>query len=172
MRQSREMAERIEVGQLGEVVGREDQGLEVGQGGGQAGLDAVGPVARQEEAAQPGAEGEVAEGGDVIVGEVDGVGLVLEMGEGSQFQRVGLPFRFPKAYLSIVGKRLEKGGKRDRAGRGEEGRRVLKGGENIPLQHPGSQWLGFCGLCIARIDINVARSSKSVASALFSVTHL
>lgn len=82
MRQPLEMAERIEIGQLGEVVGREDQGLEVGQAIGQSGLDAVGPVARQEEAAQPGGEGEVGQGGDVIVGQVDGVGLVLENGEG------------------------------------------------------------------------------------------
>ena len=82
MRQPLEMAERIQVGQLGEVVRREDQGLEVWQAIRQRGLDAVDPVARQQEAAQPRGEGEVGQGGDVIVGEVDGVGLVLEDGEG------------------------------------------------------------------------------------------
>ena len=46
MRQPLEMAERIQIGQLGEVVGREDQGLEIGQAVGQRGLDTVGPVAR------------------------------------------------------------------------------------------------------------------------------
>ena len=140
MRQPREMAERVEIGQLGEVVGREDQGLEIGQRVGEGRLDAVGPVARQQEAAQSRGEGEVGEGGDVIIGEVDGVGLVLENGEGGVwFQLWGLIFFFllfcfAKSYLSICGQRdWRRGGEweaRNGQERGEERGRGLWGGRH------------------------------------------
>lgn len=76
MRESGEMPQRVQIRELGEVVGCEDQGCQVGQGGREGGLDGVEPVAREEEGAEARGEGEVGEGGDVVVGEVDGV-LVL-----------------------------------------------------------------------------------------------
>lgn len=71
------MPQRIQIRELGEVVGGEDQGCQVWQRGCEGGLDGVEPVAREEEGAEAWGEGEVGEGGDVVVGEVDGV-LVLQ----------------------------------------------------------------------------------------------
>lgn len=51
MRESREPPQRVQVRELGEVVGRQDQGGQVGQRVGERGLDAVDPVPRQEERA-------------------------------------------------------------------------------------------------------------------------
>ena len=76
MRQPREMPQRVQIGELGEVVGGQGQGGQVGEGGRERGLDAVESVAGEEEDAEARGEGEVGEGGDVVVGEVDGV-LVL-----------------------------------------------------------------------------------------------
>lgn len=50
MRQFREMPQRIQISEFGEVVGREDQGGEVGYRGRERRLDAVDSVAREEEA--------------------------------------------------------------------------------------------------------------------------
>ncbi|KAI4143271.1 MAG: hypothetical protein LQ340_007058, partial [Diploschistes diacapsis] len=70
-------AEGVEVRQLGEVVLGEDEGGEVREVGGEGGLDGGQPVAGEEEGLEARREGEVGEGEDVIVGEVDGVlGLV------------------------------------------------------------------------------------------------
>ena len=45
------MPQRVQIRQLGEVVGGEDQSGEVGQRGREGGLDAVDPVPREQEGA-------------------------------------------------------------------------------------------------------------------------
>ena len=74
------MPQHVQIGEFGEIVGCEDQGCQVRQGGREGGLYGGDSVAREEEGAEARGEGEVGEGGDVVVGEVDGI-LVLEMRE-------------------------------------------------------------------------------------------
>ena len=76
MRQFGKQAQDVQIRQLGEVVLREDQRGQVRYRGCERGLDAVDAVAGQEEGVQARREGEVGEGADVVVGEVDCV-LVL-----------------------------------------------------------------------------------------------
>ena len=77
MRQFREMPQGIEIGEFGEVVGREDEGGEIGYRSREGGLDTIDSVAREEEGAQAGRKREVGEDGDVVIGEVDGI-LILQ----------------------------------------------------------------------------------------------
>ena len=77
MRQLREGAQGIQIGQLGEVIRREDEGGEVGDRLGERGLNARDPIAGEQEGAQARREREVGELGDVVVGEVDGILVLL-----------------------------------------------------------------------------------------------
>lgn len=77
MCEPREIPQRVQIGEFGQIVGRQDQGCQVGQRGREGGLYAVDAVAREEEGPEARGEGKVGEGGDVVVGEVDGV-LVLQ----------------------------------------------------------------------------------------------
>lgn len=77
MRQLLETAQGIEIGELGEIIRREDEGREVGYGSGERGLDAGDAVAGEQEGAQARREREVGELRDVVVGEVDGILVLL-----------------------------------------------------------------------------------------------
>lgn len=71
MRQALKLCQRVQIRQLGEVVGGESQHLEVGYGVCQCGLDRGDAVPGEEEGLEALGEGEVAELLDVVVGEVD-----------------------------------------------------------------------------------------------------
>jgi len=94
MRQPSEMLERVQVCQLGQVVLRQDQACEVRYRVRERGLDAGDAVAREEEGVQAWGEGEVGEGGDVVVCEVDGI-LVL-------FASRSISSNPPRRFLSII----------------------------------------------------------------------
>ena len=85
------MPQHVQIGEFGEVVGCEDQGCEVRDGGREGGLDGGDSVAGEEEGAEARGEGEVDEGGDVVVGEVDGI-LVLQnyFSEAVCFSAIGI----------------------------------------------------------------------------------
>jgi len=76
VRKLSESAQQIQIRQLGEVVGRQDQRREIRDRLGERGLDARDAVAGEQEGAQARREREVGELCDVVVGEVDGI-LVL-----------------------------------------------------------------------------------------------
>lgn len=73
VREVLEAAERVQVGQLLHAVAREHERAEVGYALTQRGLDRGDAVPGREEGAQARREGEVGEGGYVVVGEVDRV---------------------------------------------------------------------------------------------------
>lgn len=77
MRKLSETAQRIQIRQLGEVVGRQDQRREVRDRLGERGLDARDAVAGEQEGAQALREREVGKLGDVVVGEVDCILVLL-----------------------------------------------------------------------------------------------
>lgn len=76
VRQLRERAQRVQVRQLRHLVLGQNERGQVGDRAREGRRDAGDAVAGQQQRLQPRAEGEVGDGGDVIVGEVDGV-LVL-----------------------------------------------------------------------------------------------
>ena len=128
------MLERIQIRELGQAVLRQDQACEVRYRGRERGLDAGDAVAREEEGVQAWGEGEVGEGRDVVVCEVDGI-LVL-------FASSVISPAVPPSSLGI---------------RGQKPRRRRMGGGYVLLQRPNSQSLGSCGLQSSRYDINGAR---------------
>ena len=76
MRKLGEVAQRIQIRELGEIVLRQDQAEEVGERVREGGLDACDAVAREEERVEPRRQGEVGQRRDIVVGEVDRI-LVL-----------------------------------------------------------------------------------------------
>lgn len=70
MREPRKLAQHIQIRQLSQLVGRQHQVCQVRDRVGQRRLDRGDAIARQEEGVYPRRQGEVAEGLDVIVGEV------------------------------------------------------------------------------------------------------
>lgn len=73
VRQPRELAQHVQVRQLGQAIRGEHQVCQVGDGVRQGGLDGRDAVARQQERMYPRRQREVAEDLDVIVGKVYGV---------------------------------------------------------------------------------------------------
>lgn len=67
MCQSRESTQRIQIRELLHSVAGHDESCEVGYAAREGGLDSGDAVAREEEGAQTGGEGEVGEGGNVVV---------------------------------------------------------------------------------------------------------
>ena len=89
VRQQRKASQHVEVGQLGQLVGGQHQVAQVGDRARQRGLYARDAVARQQQRRDARRQREVAEEGDVVVGEVDRVvGLDAE-GISSQGRRRG-----------------------------------------------------------------------------------
>lgn len=78
VRQPRELAQDVNIGELGNVVRRQDEIREVRHGRGERRLNDGDAVPRKEECRDPRREGEVTQDLDIVVGEVDGiVGLAL-----------------------------------------------------------------------------------------------
>lgn len=73
MRQARESSQRIQVRKLGQVIRRQHQVLEVGNGLCKGRLNARDAVPCEEESRYTGRQGKVSQDLNVIVGEVDGV---------------------------------------------------------------------------------------------------
>jgi len=73
VRQTGELGQHVEVRQLGNIVGRQHQVLQVGDGLGQAHLDAGDAVSRQQQRLDARRQREVAQHLDVVVCEVDGI---------------------------------------------------------------------------------------------------
>ena len=80
MGQAREPAQNIDVGQLRDVVGGQDEVLEVRDGGGQSGLDGGDAILRQQQGLDARRQREVPQHLDIVVGEVYGI-LGLFSGE-------------------------------------------------------------------------------------------
>lgn len=76
MRQLRQLPQRIQVRQLRHVIRRQDKARQVRYRRCQVRMDVADPVAREHQGAEAREEGEIREGGDVVVREVDRI-LVL-----------------------------------------------------------------------------------------------
>ena len=76
MRKLREVPQRIQIRQLGQIILRQDQAREVRDRVRDRGLDACDTIPREEERVQPWGQGEVGEDRDIVVCEVDSI-LVL-----------------------------------------------------------------------------------------------
>lgn len=118
MRQLGAALQRVEVGQLGDVVLGEHEGVQVRQALGQARREAGDAVARAQQRVQARRQREVGEARDDVVGEVDGF-MVL----------------FAAPGVSIVVDPPRRGGGKSR-----------RGERCAPWRHPDSRWSGFCAL--------------------------
>lgn len=120
MRQPPPPSQDIQIRQLRQLIRREHQVPQPRHGRRQAGLDRRDAVAREEEGADAGREGEVAEDLDVVVGEVEGV--------------VGL-------FLSVS---TNQPGQHERGGEGggstyPRDSEVLNGGDSVACIHPNTK---------------------------------
>ena len=74
--QAGQVAKGVQIRQLAHVIRCQDQRTQVRNGGRYRRLDLLDSVTREEEGAETRKEGEVSEGGDIVICEVDGI-LVL-----------------------------------------------------------------------------------------------
>lgn len=121
VRQAGEAGQHVEVGQLGNVVGREDQVGQVGHCRWEAGLDAGDAVAREEQRRDARREGEVAQDLDVVIGEV--------------YRIVGLEL------VSCLTWPTEH---RTRGGTHAGDAQILNGGDSVACIQPTGDWYQLC----------------------------
>lgn len=89
VRQPRELAQHLQIRQLGQAVRREHQVRQVGDRSRERRLDARDTVPRQQKGRYPGRQGEVPQGLNIVIGKVDGI--------------VRLPQAFALANLAVGG---------------------------------------------------------------------
>jgi hypothetical protein len=97
MRQLAQIPQRIQIRQLSHIIRRQNKRRQAGQRRGQRRLDMLDAVARKEQGLETRKEGEVPEGRDVVVGEVDCIlvlGAIVSLKQSGTLS-AGSPSQYP-----------------------------------------------------------------------------